>query len=51
MSIPTDGLLEVIAREELNVPTFIPRGNDALDFHNVGVVALGRALAEPMPPE
>lgn len=45
MSTSLDQLLETIAREELFVPTLAVRGRDALDFHDVGVVSLKRALA------
>jgi hypothetical protein len=37
-------LLETIAREELRIQTLAVRGRDALDFHDVGVVSLERAL-------
>ncbi|NOT70903.1 MAG: hypothetical protein HOP09_06330 [Hyphomicrobium sp.] len=44
MSTALDILFETIAREVLNVPTLATRGRDALDFHDVGVVSLKRAL-------
>ncbi|MEQ1615995.1 MAG: hypothetical protein ABL904_24820 [Hyphomicrobiaceae bacterium] len=44
MSTILDALLETIAREVLNIPNLATRGRDALDFHNVGVVSLQRAL-------
>ena len=44
MSAALDQLLETIAREELFIPTLATRGRDALDFHDVGVVSLKRAL-------
>jgi len=44
MSTGLDTLLETIAREELLIPTLVTRGRDALDFHDVGVVSLKRAL-------
>ncbi|MBX9683019.1 MAG: hypothetical protein K2X41_04445 [Hyphomicrobium sp.] len=45
MSTSLDTLLETIAREVLNIPKLATRGRDALDFHDVGVVSLKRALA------
>ncbi len=44
MSAALDALLETIAREELAIPTLATRGRDALDFHDIGVVSLKRAL-------
>lgn len=44
MSTSLDTLLATIAREVLNIPTLAIRGRDALDFHDVGVVSLKRAL-------
>ncbi|MEQ1616369.1 MAG: hypothetical protein ABL904_26760 [Hyphomicrobiaceae bacterium] len=44
MSAALGALLETIAREELAIPTLATRGGDALDFHDVGVVSLKRAL-------
>jgi len=44
MSTSLDTLFETIAREVLNVPTLATRGRDPLDFHDVGVVSLKRAL-------
>ena len=44
MSATLDALLQTIAREELAIPTLATRGRDALDFHDVGVVSLKRAL-------
>ena len=44
MSTAPDTLFETIAREVLNIPTLATRGRDALDFHDVGVVSLKRAL-------
>lgn len=44
MSAALDALLEKIAREELAIPTLVTRGRDALDFHDVGIVSLKRAL-------
>ena len=44
MSAALDALLETIASEELAIPTLATRGRDALDFHDVGVVSLKRAL-------
>ncbi len=44
MSTALDTLLETIAREVLNITTLTTRGRDALDFHDVGVVSLKRAL-------
>lgn len=44
MSAALGALLETIAREELAIPTLATRGRDALDFHDVGVVSLKRAL-------
>jgi hypothetical protein len=45
MSTALDKLLETIARDVLNIPTLATRGRDALDFHDVGVVSVKRALA------
>ena len=45
MSKALDDLLETIAREELRIPTLKPRGRDALDFHDVGVLSVKDALA------
>ena len=45
MSKPIDDLLETIAREELRIPSLRPRGRDALDFHEVGVLSVRDALA------
>jgi hypothetical protein len=55
MSTALDTLLETIARDVLAIPTLATRGRDALDFHDVGVVSLKRALGAPtrlaaMPP-
>lgn len=44
MSAALGTILDIIAREELNIITLRPRGRDALDFHDVGVVSLKRAL-------
>lgn len=44
MSAALGALLETIAREELAIPALATRGRDALDFHDVGVVSLKRAL-------
>jgi hypothetical protein len=44
MNAPLDTLFETIAREVLDIPTLATQGRDALDFHNVGVVSLKRAL-------
>lgn len=44
MSAALDALLETIASEELAITTLATRGRDALDFHDVGVVSLKRAL-------
>ena len=44
MSTALDTLFETIAREVLNIPTLATRGRDALDFHDVGVVSIERAL-------
>lgn len=44
MSTALDRLLETIARDVLAIPTLATRGRDALDFHDVGVVSLKRAL-------
>ena len=44
MSTALDTLFETIAREVLDIPTLATQGRDALDFHNVGVVSLKRAL-------
>jgi hypothetical protein len=33
-----------IAKEVLDIPTLEPRGRDGLDFHEVGVMGLRRAL-------
>ena len=44
MSTERDKLFETIAREELFIPTLAKRGLDALDFHDVGVVSIKRAL-------
>lgn len=44
MSSALDTLLDAIARDVLNIPTLATRGSDALDFHDVGVVSLKRAL-------
>ena len=44
MSTALDTQIETIAREVLNIPTLATRGRDALDFHDVGVVSLKRAL-------
>lgn len=38
-------LFERIAREHLGIETLKERGRDALDFHDVGVASLTRALA------
>jgi len=37
-------LVEEIAREELSIETLKERGRDQLDFHEVGVVSLRKAL-------
>lgn len=37
-------MFESIARKELNIPTLVPRGRDGLDFHDVGVTSVERAL-------
>ena len=44
MSTALDLLFETIAREVLLIPTLATRGRDALDFHELGVVSLKRAL-------
>lgn len=44
MSTELDALLEAIARSELGITTLAIRGRDQLDFHEVGVAALKRAL-------
>lgn len=44
MSTDFNDLLEAIARSELGIGTLEPRGRDSLDFHDVGVVCLKRAL-------
>jgi hypothetical protein len=44
MSTGIRTLLETIAREGLRIPTLTVRGRDALDFHDVGVVSVERAL-------
>ncbi len=44
MSATLDALLQTIAREELAIQTLATRDRDALDFHDVGVVSLKRAL-------
>ncbi len=44
MSTALDTLLETIAREVLTIPTLEMRGRDALDFHELGVVSIKRAL-------
>ncbi len=44
MNTALDTLFETIAREVLDIPTLATQGHDALDFHNVGVVSLKRAL-------
>ena len=44
MTTNLDDLLASIARTELGVETLAPRGRDSLDFHDVGVVSLKRAL-------
>lgn len=41
-----DALLVKLAAKHCHVTTLEPRGRDALDFHDVGVVGLKRALAE-----
>lgn len=46
MSTALDMLLETIASEVLGIPTLATRGRDALDFHDVGVVSLKRALKQ-----
>lgn len=45
MNTALDTLFETIAREVLDIPTLATQGHDALDFHDVGVVSLKRALA------
>lgn len=35
---------ERLAREYCGIETLTPRGRDSLDFHDVGVVSLRRAL-------
>ena len=42
--VEVDKLLAGIARRELRVPTLDVRGSDSLDFHDIGVTALRRAL-------
>lgn len=37
-------LFESIAHKELNIPTLTSRGRDGLDFHEVGVSSIERAL-------
>lgn len=44
MNTELDALLETIARTELGVATLATRGRDRLDFHEVSVAALKRAL-------
>ncbi len=44
MNTPLDTLFETIAREVLDIPTLAKRGRDALDFHELGVVSIKRAL-------
>ena len=39
-----DEIIERIAREVLNVPTLEVRGRDALDFHELSVSSIHRAL-------
>lgn len=41
---PVAAALEQIAREELGIETLVARGRDRLDFHDVGVAGLRRAL-------
>ena len=41
---PVVAALEQIAREELGIDTLAERGRDRLDFHDVGVAGLRRAL-------
>ncbi len=41
---PTEDLFTRIAREELMIETLEPRNRDALDFHEVSVIAIRRAL-------
>jgi hypothetical protein len=44
MSTELDNLLETIAREELFIPSLATRDLHSLDFHNVRLVSLKRAL-------
>lgn len=41
---PFGAALTQIAREELGIETLVERGRDRLDFHEVGVAGLRRAL-------
>ena len=41
--VPVDELAS-IAQTELRIPTLEPRGSDTLDFHEVGVAGLKKAL-------
>lgn len=41
-----DELIEGIAKKCLGIPTLKPRGRDRLDFHDVGVVGLKKALVQ-----
>lgn len=46
---PTEELLTAftaIAKRHLHVETLETRGSDSLDFHDVGVIGIGRALAD-----
>lgn len=42
--VPVAAALEQIAREELGIETLAERRSDRLDFHDVGVAGLRRAL-------
>lgn len=44
MSTDFNDQLDAIASSELGIETLEPRGRDSLDFHDVGVVRLRRAL-------
>lgn len=41
---PSFALFESIAHKELNIPVLTSRGRDSLDFHEVGVTSVERAL-------
>ena len=44
MNKPSHDELETIARQILHIPTLATRGRDALDFHELSVHQIKRAL-------